>query len=131
MLVLISALRGAALRDVLREFWFLPVAIAVGAWLGTRLLIAAPPEPFLLVLAFVMLLYLNLDRLGRGHSERVQRQRAVFGIAFGFAAGVFEAIVVGMRMRDRIDAATYRGLLRKALGIMAVLLIGQFFISSS
>jgi hypothetical protein len=53
------------------------------------------------------------------------------GIAFGFAAGVFEAIVVGMRMRDRIDAATYRGLLRKALGIMAVLLIGQFFISSS
>jgi len=79
---------GAALRDVLREFWFLPVAIAVGAWLGTRLLIAAPPEPFLLVLAFVMLLYLNLDRLGRGHSERVQRQRAVFGIAFGFAAGV-------------------------------------------
>jgi hypothetical protein len=94
-------------------------------------LIAAPPEPFLLVLAFVMLRYLNLDRLGRGHSERVQRQRAVFGIAFGFAAGVFEAIVVGMRMRDRIDAAAYRGLLRKALGIMAVLLIGQFFISSS
>jgi hypothetical protein len=41
------------------------------------------------------------------------------------------ALFVGMRMRDRIDAATYRGLLRKALGIMAVLLIGQFFISSS
>jgi len=92
VLVLISALRGAAPLAMLREFWFLPVAIAVGAWLGTRLLIAAPPEPFLLVLAFVMLLYLNLDRLGRGHSERVQRQRAVFGIAFGFAAGVFEAI---------------------------------------
>ena len=107
VLVLISARRGAALREVLREFWFLPVAIAV--------------------LAFVMLLYLNLDRFGRGHSERVQRQRA----AFGSAAGVFEAIAVGMRMRDRIDAATYRGLLRKALGIMAVLLIGQFFISNS
>jgi len=173
------------------------LAIAVGAWLGTRLLIAAPAEPFLLVLAFVMLLYLNLDRLGRGHSEMVQRQRAVFGIAFGFAAGVFEAIAnvagpvlliyfmliglapsqivqalnlcfsvgkssqvltlaasgalsaaswlvvaalsvpsvaalfVGMRLRERIDAATYRSLLRKALGIMAVLLIGQFFISSS
>ena len=192
VLVLISALRGATLRAMLREFWFLPVAIAVGAWLGTRLLIAAPAEPFLLVLAFVMLLYLNLDRLGRGHSEMVQRQRAVFGIAFGFAAGVLEAIAnvagpvlliyfmliglapsqivqalnlcfsvgkssqvltlaasgalsaaswlvvaalsvpsvaalfVGMRLRERIDAATYRSLLRKALGIMAVLLIGQF-----
>jgi uncharacterized membrane protein YfcA len=184
------------LRATAREFWFMPLAIAFGAWLGTRLLIAAPPEPFLLVLAFVMLLYLNLDRLGRGHSETVQRLRAVFGIGFGFAAGMFEALanvagpllliyfmliglaptqivqalnlcfsvgkgaqvatlagsgvltaatwvavamlsvpsvvalLLGMRLRDRIDAATYRSLLRKALGIMALLLVGRFFISS-
>jgi membrane protein implicated in regulation of membrane protease activity len=40
------------------------------------------------------------------------------------------ALLLGMRLRDRIDAATYRSLLRKALGIMALLLVGRFFISS-
>jgi len=46
VLVLISALRGAALRDVLREFWFLPVAIAVGALPpGAGVRDAALPQP--------------------------------------------------------------------------------------
>ena len=64
-LVVISALRGGGFLRLMREFWFLPPAMAVGAWAGTRLLLVAPAEPFLLVLAAVILLYLNLDRLGR------------------------------------------------------------------
>jgi hypothetical protein len=36
------------------------------------------------------------------------------------------ALAVGMRLRDRIDAQTYRAWLRKALWVMAVLLILQF-----
>lgn len=191
VLVIISALRGRSVLEVLREFWFIPVAIGAGAWLGTRILLAAPPEPFTLILALVLLLYLNLDRLGRGHSEAVAKLRAPFGIAFAFVAGIFEAIanvagpvllvyfmllgaapsqivqtlnlcftvgkgsqvatlaasgvlsnvwlVVagltvpsvaalagGMRLRDRIDAQTYRAWLRKALWLMAFLLIAQF-----
>ena len=172
-------------------------ASALGAWLGTRLLLAAPPEPFLLVLAGVILLYLNLDRLGRGSSAPVQRCRCAFGIGVRLLAGVFEAIanvagpmllvyfmllgaradadgadaqpvlhgrqghaggdlgrrrradaglwaavaaltvpsvaalVVGMRVRSRIDAVTYRRWLREALWVMAVLLIGQFIASIS
>ena len=191
-LVVISALRGGSLRELLRRFWFMPFGMALGAWLGTRLLLAAPPEPFLLVLALVLLFYLNLDRLGRGESTIVQRLRAPFGFAFAFLAGVFEAIAnvagpvlfvyfmllgaapsqvvqtlnmcftvgkgsqvatlaasgalapttwaavagltvpsvaalfVGMRVRDRIDAKTYREWLRKALWVMALLLIVQF-----
>lgn len=91
-LTVISALRGVALASIVREFWFVPVATALGAWVGTRILIAAPPEPFVLVLALVILLYLNLDRLGRGRSELVQRLRPAFGMGFGFVAGVFEAV---------------------------------------
>jgi len=191
-LVIISALRGGSLRELLRRFWFMPVGIALGAWLGTRILLAAPPEPFLLVLALVLLFYLNLDRIGRGESATVQRLRAPFGFAFAFLAGVSEAIanvagpilfvyfmllgaapsqvvqtlnmcftvgkgsqvatlagagalsaatwmavagltvpsvaalVAGMRVRDRIDAQTYRAWLRKALWVMVVLLILQF-----
>ena len=65
-LVVISALRGGSLGELVRRYWFMPVGIALGAWLGTHLLLAAPPEPFILVLALVIVFYLNLDRLGRG-----------------------------------------------------------------
>jgi ankyrin repeat protein/uncharacterized membrane protein YfcA len=92
VLTVISALRGVALSSIVREFWFLPLATALGAWLGTRILLAMPPEPFLLVLAGVILLYLNLDRVGRGRSALVQRLRVPFGAAFGFVAGVCEAV---------------------------------------
>lgn len=191
-LVVISALRGGRLGELVRQFWFMPFGMAAGAWLGTRILLAAPPEPFLLVLALVLLVYLNLDRIGRGESPMVKRLRAPFGFAFAFLAGVSEAIAnvagpilfvyfmllgaapsqvvqtlnmcftvgkgsqvltlasagalsgatwvmvaglavpsvaalaAGMRVRDRIDAQTYRAWLRKALWVMVVLLLLQF-----
>jgi uncharacterized membrane protein YfcA len=192
VLTVISALRGVGLASIVRVFWFLPLATALGAWLGTRLLLALPPEPFVLVLALVILLYLNLDRIGRGRSALVQRLRLPFGVAFGFVAGVSEAVanvagpvlliyfmllglgpsqivqtlnlcfslgkgaqtatwavsgeistrawlviaalvvpsvaalIAGMRLRERIDAATYRRWLRGALWAMALLLLLQF-----
>src|SRR6185503_14108371 len=192
VLVILSALRGGRLGDLVRRFWFMPVGIALGAWLGTRLLLAVPPEPFMLVLALVLLVYLNLDRLGHGESAAVQRLRAPLGFLFAFVAGVCEAIAnvagpilfvyfmllgaapsqvvqtlnmcftvgkgsqvatlaaagalsaatwaavagltvpavaalaAGMRVRDRIDAQTYRSWLRKALWVMVVLLLLQF-----
>ncbi|HEY7240894.1 MAG TPA: TSUP family transporter [Burkholderiales bacterium] len=192
VLTVISALRGVALSSIVREFWFLPLATALGAWLGTHLLLSMPPEPFLLILAGVILLYLNLDRVGRGRSALVQRLRVPFGAGIGFVAGVCEAVanvagpilliyfmllglapaqivqtlnlcfslgkgaqtatwamsgeisprgwllvgalavpavaalLVGMRVRIRIDTATYRRWLRGALWVMAALLLGQF-----
>jgi len=191
-LTVISALRGVALSSIVRAFWFLPLATALGAWLGTHILLAMPPEPFLLILAGVILLYLNLDRFGRGRSALVERLRMPFGAAFGFVAGVCEAVAnvagpilliyfmllglapaqmvqtlnlcfslgkgaqtatwamsgeispsgwlligaltvpsvaalfAGMRVRNRIDAPTYRRWLRGALWIMAALLLVQF-----
>ena len=174
VLVVISVLRGGRLLELIREFWYLPLAIAIGAGLGTRILLAAPPEPFTLVLALV------------------ERLRLPFGVGFAFVAGIFEAIANvagpmllvyfmllgaapgqivqtlnlcfsvgkgtqvatlaasgalgaptwlavaglsvpalaglagGMRVRSRIDADTYRRWLRKALGVMVVLLLVQF-----
>lgn len=92
LLVLISVVRGGGLAATLRRFWVLPLVIVAGSFLGTRLLMAAPPEPFILVLAAAILLYLNLDRLGRGRSPLVERSALPFGLAFGFAAGFFEAV---------------------------------------
>jgi uncharacterized membrane protein YfcA len=195
LLVAISVLRGGGVLILVRQFWFMVPAMALGAWLGTRLLLAAPPEPFVLVLALVILLYLNLERFGRGESAAVKRRRVAFGVGFGFLAGMFEALAnvagpmlliyfmllgtdpaqmvqtlnlcfavgkstqvltweasgamtsstwlavgllaapsvaalfVGMRMRERIDAPTYRRWLRGALWVMAALLIGQLAVS--
>ena len=192
VLVAISVVRGGGVAELARRFWTMPVAIIIGSYLGTRLLLAAPPEPFLLVLAGVILLYLNLDRLERGKSRTVERLQAPFGVLFGLAAGFFEsvanvagpillvffmllglapqvlvqalnfcflfgkgaqvatwaaagaitpatwvavgvltvpsvaALAFGMRVRERIDAETYRRWLRRALLAMAVLMIGQF-----
>jgi uncharacterized membrane protein YfcA len=192
VLTVISALKGAALGSIAREFWFLLAATALGAWLGTHVLLALAPEPFILVLALVILLYLNLDRLGRGKSALVQRLRTPFGLAFGFVAGVSEAVAnvagpvlliyfmllgltpgqivqtlnlcfslgkgaqtatwamsgeigprawlaigalavpsvaalfAGMRLRNRIDADTYRRWLRGALWVLAAILLAQF-----
>jgi uncharacterized membrane protein YfcA len=192
VLTVISALRGAGLASIARQSWFILVSISLGAWIGTQVLLALPPEPFVLVLALVILLYLNLDRLGRGRSPLVQRLRMPFGLAFGFVAGVSEAVAnvagpvlliyfmllglapvqivqtlnlcfslgkgaqtaawvasgeiggrawlaigalalpavaalfAGMRLRSRIDAATYRRWLRAALWALAGLLFLQF-----
>lgn len=192
VLTAISALRGVALLSLLKAFWYLPLAVGLGAWLGTHMLLALPPEPFVLLLALVILLYLNLDRLGRGRSDLVQRLRMPFGVGFGFVAGLSEALAnvagpvlliyfmllglapaqivqtlnlcfsvgkgaqtatwamsgeltprtwlvigaltlpavaalfAGMRLRDRIDAATYRRWLRGALWVMALVLLAQF-----
>lgn len=197
LLVTISAFHGGSLAGIARSYWFLPAAMAGGAWLGTLLLLAAPPEPFLLMLALVIALYLNLDRLGRGRSAAVERLRMPVGLGFGFAAGVFEAaanvagpvlliyfmllglapalivqtlnmcfmvgkgaqvatwvaaggmspamwlgvgalagpslvaLFAGMRIRRRIDAASYRRWLHRALWLMVVLLVGQFAVSTA
>jgi uncharacterized membrane protein YfcA len=43
------------------------------------------------------------------------------------ALGAAGTLLLGMRIRDRVDAETYRGWLRKVLVVMAVVLVVQFF----
>src|ERR1044072_3046581 len=62
LLTVIASLRGVACSSIVREYWFLPLATALGAWLGTRILLAVSPEPFLLVLAGAWLFSFHLGR---------------------------------------------------------------------
>src|SRR5262249_419083 len=66
LLTVISTLRGVALSSIVREYWFLPLATALGAWLGTRILLAVSPEPFLLILAGAGLVFPPLPRARPG-----------------------------------------------------------------
>jgi uncharacterized protein len=190
--VLVSTFRSGFLRQALAEFWMMPLYMLIGASIGTRLFIAFPEFPYVLLLAAVILTYLNLDRLGLGEWKRVREHKAAFGVVFGVAAGISEgtanvaapplivyylAIAVqptvlvqamnicflagkstqfatlasaggvpaaqwamtlplavvaaagawhGIRIRNRIDAPTYRRWLRGALLVIALILVAQY-----
>ena len=190
--VLVSTIRSGYLRRAIAEFWMMPLCMLIGAAIGTRLFIRYPQFPYALLLAGVIFVYLNLDRLGGAQWTFVQKHRRAFGVLFGVTAGMSEgtanvaapplivyylaldvhptilvqalnicflsgksmqfatlasaggvaadqwlmtlplAVVgaaggwYGIRVRDRIDAPTYRRWLRRALFAIAVFLIAQY-----
>ncbi len=190
--VLVSTIRSGFLRQALAEFWMMPFYMLLGAAIGTRLFILYPQFPYALLLAGVIFVYLNLDRVGRTEWKLVRRHKRAFGVLFGVTAGVSEGTVnvaapplivyylalnvqptilvqalnicflsgkttqfatlasaggigaaqwamtlpfaavaaaggwYGIRIRDRIDAPTYRLWLRRALFAIAIILIAQY-----
>jgi hypothetical protein len=190
--VLVSTLRSGFLRQALAQFWMMPIYMLIGAALGTRLFIAYPEFPYPLLLAGVIVVYLNLDRLGLAEWKSVRQHHRIAAVAFGVVAGISEgtanvaappliiyylainvqptvlvqalnicfltgkttqfvtlasaggvgasqwamtlplAVVAasgtlyGVRVRNRIDAATYRRWLRGALLAIALILIAQY-----
>jgi uncharacterized membrane protein YfcA len=91
--VVASIVKGGHLRTAIAEFWPMPVYMLIGAALGTHFFITMPAAPFTLLLVGVILLYLNLDRLGRLSWQAVQDHRLAFGITCGIVAGIFEGTV--------------------------------------
>ncbi len=90
-MTVISVFRGGNLRASIGRWWYLPLLLAAGSWAGTRLLIGADPAPFSLVLALIMLAWLNLDRLGKAEVAVVKRWPHAAAVLFGLTAGIFEA----------------------------------------
>ncbi|MGB7541420.1 MAG: sulfite exporter TauE/SafE family protein [Burkholderiales bacterium] len=88
----VIAFWGGGLRESIGRFWYMPIAPVAGAWTGTRLLIGAPPEPFLLLLALMLIVYLLRERLGRAEVPLVRRHATAFGVAAGMIGGFFEAV---------------------------------------
>jgi uncharacterized membrane protein YfcA len=68
----------------------MPVYAFAGALAGTWLFVAAPHAPYQLLLALVIIVYLNLDRIARGNWPLIRRHERAFGPLAGAAAGVFE-----------------------------------------
>jgi uncharacterized membrane protein YfcA len=184
--------KTGSLRPVLAEFWAMPFYMIAGAALGTRVFIAFPQFPYTLLLAGMILFYLNLERLGRTEWPLLRTHGGFFGMVFGVLAGAVEGTaniaapplviyylalgvtpatlvqglnicffagkatqfvtlatvggvevvqwlatlplavvacitaVFGIRIRNRIEAATYRTWLKRALFVMAVILCTQF-----
>ncbi len=86
----VTLLTSGALRAVLARFWMMPIFTFVGALAGTWLFISAPDAPYSLLLALIIIVYLNLDRISRGNWPLIQRHERMFAPVAGIAAGAFE-----------------------------------------
>lgn len=77
-------------RRALAQYWTMPIFVFAGAAVGARLFITFPGFPYALLLAGVIIVYLNLDRLRREWPLVRAHPRAtgaLFGVAAGFTEG--------------------------------------------
>jgi uncharacterized membrane protein YfcA len=88
--VVITLVTSGPLGPVMKRFWMMPVYATLGALAGTWLFVAAPEAPYQLLLALIIIVYLNLDRIARGDWPLIKRHERAFGSLAGAAAGLFE-----------------------------------------
>lgn len=88
--IVLNLVRGGPLRPVLAQYWTMPIYMLLGAAAGTRLFVAYPEFPYALLLAGMIFVYLNLDRLGRTQWPAMARHRRPYAALFGIMAGMSE-----------------------------------------
>jgi uncharacterized membrane protein YfcA len=89
--VFVSIARSPGSLDMLKRFWWMGLVALAGAAAGARLFVLYPGFPYALLLAGVILFYLNLDRLGLSQWPVMQRHELAFGLGFGFLGGLCES----------------------------------------
>lgn len=88
--------KGGRWHESIGRYWPLAVYGVIGSIVGTRLLIVTDPEPYKLLLAAVVLVYLNVDRIGLKMNWMQQRPAvaiAVFGTLGGLLAGTVNVML--------------------------------------
>jgi uncharacterized membrane protein YfcA len=88
--VAITLVTSGPLGPVLKRFWMMPVFATAGALAGTWIFVAAPDAPYQLLLALIIVIYLNLDRLTRSEQPLIRRHERAFAPLAGTVAGLFE-----------------------------------------
>lgn len=89
--VIVSILRSPGFAGILRRFWWISIVALLGAAVGAKLFVLFPGFPYALLLAGVILFYLNLDRLGLSQWPLMKRNEKSFGLLFGFLGGLSES----------------------------------------
>ncbi len=95
---IVSIIKGGHWHLSIAKYWPIAFYVAIGSILGTRLLIVFnDPAPFKLVLAGMILIYLNINRLSAAKLTWVkaypQQSMLLFGLVAGFLAGMVNVMV--------------------------------------
>ncbi len=88
-----SMVRGGSWRASIGVYWPLVLYVPLACLLGTKLLFSVDPAPFRLLLAAIIMLYLNQDRLHGDATRWIKRRPATATALFGAAAGFFAGTV--------------------------------------
>lgn len=91
-----SMIRGGRWGESIGRYWPLAVFVALGSIAGTQLLIINPHAPYKLLMAAVLIVYLNVHRMGGRLSWINQWPRSsmvVFGMLAGLLAGTVNAAI--------------------------------------
>jgi len=90
---LVSTVSGAGWRATLARYWSMPVYVLVGTIVGTQVVLWAPAAPLRLLLAAVIVVYLQQERFRRVDWSAIQRHPERAGVAFGLVAGFLSGTV--------------------------------------
>lgn len=93
---ILNILQGGRWRRSIAKYWPLAVYGMAGSVLGTMILVRVSPETFRPLLAFVLIFYLNADRLGLRMAwitTKPGTAMAVFGIAAGLLGGTVNVML--------------------------------------
>lgn len=88
-----SMLRGGNWGESLGRYWYVAAWMLVGSVLGTLLLVRLDPNPFRLLLALTLVLYLLSDQIKRLDFGVIRRHPGTSGSAAGLAAGLLGGTV--------------------------------------
>lgn len=85
---IVSLKKANSFSHIWKEFWPLILSVMVGSIIGTNLLVVYYSHYFKLVVAAVMLLYLNKERLRFSLTHAVAKQQGAVIVIMGFISGV-------------------------------------------
>jgi uncharacterized membrane protein YfcA len=91
-----STIKGGNWRNSIGRYWPIALYGAAGSIVGTQLLVVTDPAPYKLLLAAMIFVYLNIERIGirlLWVRSRPQLAYALFGLAAGFLAGTVNVMV--------------------------------------
>ncbi len=89
---IVNILKGGRWHRSIALYWPLAAYGMIGSFIGTRMLIVFPPELFRPLLAAMLILYLNAERIGVRFAWIHRRPRLALA-AFGLAAGILGGTV--------------------------------------
>src|SRR4029077_15938827 len=89
----LSVVTGAGWRESLARYWPMPIYVLVGTVVGTQVVLWAPAAPLRLLLAGVIVLYLQQERFRRVDWSAIERHPGRSGVAFGLVAGFLSGTV--------------------------------------